>query len=135
MVATRRKSTTPPVVKEEPVDQYAGYDDEDTAEADFIPDMDGMGFAALGREMFSTKIGKLRKAVLTPKQQVRLSVAWAFAGMMEVPELAALADMLADTTVSVKGRGLRQFVQVMTARMEAQDDVNGTNRLMRNMGL
>lgn len=125
-----------PLLDDPQLDQYAGYDGEDinTAEHDFLPDQGDPKLAALTREMFSTKVGKLRKAVLTPKQAVSLSRAWAFAAMYNIPELAALADMLADTTVSIKGKGLHQMVTVMSARMQAEDE-SALSRLGRNMGL
>ncbi len=120
-----------------PLDEFAGYDDDEvdinTAEHDFLTNPNDNKFASLTREMFSTKVGKLRKSVLNEKQAVRLSVARAFAAMANVPELAELADMLADTTVSIKGRGLHQMVTVMSARMQADED-DAIKRLGRNLG-
>lgn len=122
-----------PVQESQILDEFAGY--EDSPENDWIPDQGDPMLATLAREMFSTKTGKLRKAVLSRKQAVALARAYAFAAMYNVPELAALCDMLSDTTVSVNGKGLNQLVQVMTARMQAQDDANGgTQRLLRNLG-
>ena len=120
---------------EKEIDQYAyDYDDIATADDDFLPDQGDPKLAALVTAMFDTKVGKLRKAVLTPKQAVALARAWAFAAMYDIPELAALADMLADTTVSIKGKGLNQMVAVMSARMQSEDD-DAMRRLGRNMGL
>lgn len=138
MVANSRKKTPPPV--ENPIGSSA-YDDEDmselginTAEHDFLPDQGDPKLAALTREMFSTKVGKLRKAVLNPRQAVALSRARAYADMYDIPELSALCDMLADSTVSINGRGLHQMVTVMSARMQAEDD-DGLKRLGRNLGI
>lgn len=140
-MATRKPRTKPvehePLLDDPQIDEFAGYDYEDmvnTAEHDFLQADGDPKLAALTREMFSTKVGKLRKAVLTPKQAVALSRAWAFAAMTNVPEVAALADMLADTTVSIKGKGLHQMVTVMSARMQAEDD-DGMKRLGRNLGI
>lgn len=105
-----------------------------SADADFLPESGDPKLSALVREMFNTEVGKLRKAVLTPMQAVALSRAWAFADMYNIPELRDLADMLADTTVSVKGKGLNQMVEIMSARMQADGD-DGMNRIRRTMGL
>lgn len=105
-----------------------------SADQDFIPESGDPKLAALVKEMFSTEVGKLRKAVLTPYQAMTYSVALAFADMYEIPELRELADMLAETTVSVKGKGLNQMVEIMSARMQADGD-DGMNRIRRTMGL
>jgi len=126
-----------PTPEDQPLDAYA-YDNMDngidTAEHDFLPDQGDPKLAALVGAMFDTKIGKLRKAVLTPKQAVAVSRAFAFAAMYDVPELAALCEMLMDTTVSIKGKGLHQMVTVMSARMQADDD-DSIKRLGRSLGI
>lgn len=141
MVANSRKKT-PPISNSHDDSAPIGssvYDDEDmelinTAEHDFLPDQGDPKLAALTREMFSTKVGKLRKAVLNPRQAVALSRARAYADMYDIPELSALCDMLSDSTVSIGGRGLHQMVTVMSARMQAEDD-DGLKRLGRNLGI
>lgn len=113
-----------------------GYNEPDIdgdVESDFLPSEGDPKLAALVKAIFNTDIGKLRKAHLTRKQAVALARAWAFAELYDVPELAALADMLADTTVSVEGRGLKQMVQVMSARM-ANEDESAFSRLGRSLG-
>lgn len=139
MVARKKpvsKSQHEPLLDDPQIDGYAGYDDEDiaTAEHDFLRDPGDNKFSNLTREMFSTKVGKLRKAVLTPKQAVALSRARAFAGMYDIDDLAALCDMLADTTVSINGKGLHQMVTVMSARMAA-DEESAMSRLGKNLGI
>jgi hypothetical protein len=132
-VLSPRRNSVPESDRE--IDDYAGYDDElNNADNDFLPDQGDPKLAALVKEMFDTRIGKLRKAVLTRKQSVALARAWAFAALQDVPALAALADMLADTTVSIGGKGLNQMVQVMSARMSADDD-DAAKRLGRSLGL
>lgn len=113
---------------------YNDLPDIDNADSDFAPTDGDPKLAALVDAMFDTDVGKLRKAVLNPKQAVALARAWAFAEMYDVPELAALADMLADTTVSVRGLGLRQMVTVMSARMQSEDD-DTFKRLGRSLGV
>lgn len=103
---------------------------------DWVPESDSSGLAQLSQALFDTTVGKLRKAVLNKRQSVALARAWAFAEMYDIPELSAMADMLADTTVSLGGKGLDQMVKVMAARMEARsEDESARNRLGRNLGL
>lgn len=106
-------------------------------DSDFIQSRnDKNTLAELTKALFDTTVGKLRKAHLRPKQAVALARAWAFADMNNVPELAQLADMLADTTVSIDGRGLKQMVTVMSARMtDDKDDEDSMRRLGRNLGV
>lgn len=109
-------------------------EDFQSVERDFLPEQRDPKLAALIDAIFDTNIGKLRKAVLTPKQSVALVRAWVFADMYDVPELAMIADMLADTTVSKGGKGLNQMVEVMSARLSS-DDGDALKRLGRNLGL
>lgn len=112
-----------------------GYDDDiDNADSDFLPDAGDPKLAALVKALFDTTTGKLRKAVLSPKQSIAIARAYAFAELEGVPELATLADMLADTTVSIRGKGLNQMVEVMSARMQNEDQ-DSIKRLGRNLGL
>lgn len=110
-------------------DVYDQVDGDD----DWMPQGE-TSLAAIPKALFDTTVGKLRKAILTPRKAVALSRAWAFASMYDIPELAAFADMLADTTVSVNGTGLKQMVQIMSARMQA-DDSNAIDRLSTNLGV
>jgi hypothetical protein len=115
------------------IDSDFESDGVSSMDEDYLPDRGDPKLAALVDALFDTDVGKLRKAVLTQKQAVALARAWAVAELMNVPALAALADMLADTTVSVRGTGLNQMVTVMSARMQAQDE-GAMSRLGRNLG-
>lgn len=116
------------------MNQDFDIDLENSAEKDFLPEAGDPKLAALVDAIFDTEVGKLRKAVLTPAQSVALVRAWAFADMYEVPELAAIADMLADTTVSKGGKGLNQMVEIMSARLQNEDD-GAMRRFGRSLGL
>jgi hypothetical protein len=120
----------------EALDQYemdSVYDDVDDQD-DWMPQADS-SLAAIPKALFDTTVGKLRKAVLTPRKAVAVARAHAYASMFNIPELAALTDMLSDTTVSINGKGLDQMVRVMAARMEADSESNGLGRITRNLGV
>lgn len=85
--------------------------------------------SGLVNAIFDTTIGKNRRAILTPEQAVNISRARAFARIYDVPELDFLCDLLSDTTVSVKGTGLKQLVSVLAARMTADDGNDDLQKL------
>lgn len=100
---------------------------------DFLPDDKDKKLASLVDAMMGTAVGKNRKAILTPDQAVVLARARMFAELQDLPEVEALCDLLQDSTVSIKGKGLTQLVTVLSARMQANDD-NELNRLRRLTG-
>jgi hypothetical protein len=110
-----------------------------TPESDFADlRMDDPKIASLVDSMFKTDIGKDRKAVLTQEQALQIARSRAFADsfivyetledgseiMKEGPlqELHLICDYLENTAVSVSGRGLKDLVQVLTARVREGDE-------------
>lgn len=101
---------------------------------DFLPDDKDKKLAGLVDAMMGTTVGKNRKAILTADQAVVLARARMFAELQDLPEVADLCDLLQDSTVSIKGKGLTQLVTVLSARMQANDD-DEMRRLARLTGL
>lgn len=100
---------------------------------DFIPDDKDKQLAGLVDALMSTTIGKNRKAILTPKQAVAIARARTFATIAFVPALDGLCDVLADTTVSVKGKGLEQLVKILSSRVALSGDDDRLNRLRNRL--
>lgn len=98
-------------------------------EDDFLPDEQDSDLASLVTAIFGTEIGKNRKAHLTAEQAVQVARARAFADMYDVPELHTLCDVLMDSTISINGRGMKQLVTILSARMQRQDDENNYDKL------
>lgn len=102
-------------------------------ENDFMPDVGEGDLSNLVNAVLGTDIGKDRKAHLTLQQAVMVARARAFADMYQVPELHALCDVLMNTTISVNGRGMKQLVAILTARMQTENEKQEFDQLRNRL--
>lgn len=106
-----------------------------TPESDFTQlRMDDPKLLTLVDSLFKTGEGKDRKTVLTQEQALQIARARAFAdsfivvdengNQVEGPlmEIHIICDYLENTAVSVQGRGMKDLVQVLTARVRESDE-------------
>lgn len=89
--------------------------------------------SGLVKAIFDTDVGKNRKASLTATQAVAIARARAFAEAYEVPVLDMLCDVLADTSISIKGEGMKQLVTVLSARLQVNDESAKLDRLQNRL--
>lgn len=104
------------------------------SDRDFLPDKDAK-LAGLVDAIFDTKVGRNRKAILTAEQAVLIARARAFAQIADLPEVEELCNFLMDTSVSVKGTGLKQLVEVLSARIRGDDAEKEMMKFRRTMGM
>lgn len=105
---------------------------------DFIPaSKKDARISSLVDSIMSTEIGEDRKSVLTADQALAIARARAYADsfavyvkdedgnevMIEPPlmEIHAICSYLENTAVSVKGRGMKDLVEVLAARLQSED--------------